>query len=525
MNFLDARTFDDQTTLDFDLCVIGAGAAAITLAQQLDKKEMRVCLLESGGPEFDAELQQAAWVDAVGDPVRRDIVSHPRQLGGATRLWGGRCVMFRPLDLEARPWANTPAWPLRYDELQTYYGRAAAVLQVPSLDRFKPQTWQAEAAYAPFFDNHLTPEMFIWCDVVDMAEYYTPLLKASPNVQLIFHANVTELVTGERDKAVSSVTVKTTNGRTHTITARAFVLAAGGMENVRLLLASRGTDSAGIGNQHDLVGRGFMDHPKSRDCGAIVPNNDNFRFSLLFKQKTDYGELQFNLSFTEQLQREEQLLNHCIYLDEPQYKEWMTPGYRAFKQVQERVKTKRFSPDLLSQLGRMMVNFGDVVDYTRKVRANRPLTPDHIPFANQLEQTADPQRRITLNDERRDQFGVPTLKLDWWLNDAEKRSLIRFHELLDAYLRRHNLGRLESRILNDPDDWPQFVNAHHPTGTLRMSHDPSQGVVDAHWRVHGMANLYVTGSAVLPSVSHANPTFTIVALAVRLAEQLKTSLT
>jgi choline dehydrogenase-like flavoprotein len=137
---------------------------------------------------------------------------------------------------------------------------------------------------------------------------------------------------------------------------------------------------------------------------------------------------------------------------------------------------------------------------------------------NYSEQLPNPQSRVTLGSER-DRFGVPRLVLNWIVSQQEIDTLMRMHEVLDGHLRRHDLGQLD----HSPAPFGEltFTDASHHLGTTRMSTSPRKGVVDEHCRVHGVSNLYVAGSGVFPTAGHANPTLTIIALAVRLAAYLK----
>jgi choline dehydrogenase-like flavoprotein len=132
-----------------------------------------------------------------------------------------------------------------------------------------------------------------------------------------------------------------------------------------------------------------------------------------------------------------------------------------------------------------------------------------------------------LLDGERDALGMPRIRLDWRLTDLDRRSLLRTHEALAKEFGRTGLGRIqiEAWLQDDKAGWSdELSGGYHPMGTTRMADDPRRGVVDRHCRVHGLTNLYVAGSSVFPTGGSANPTLTIVALALRLAEHLKAEL-
>jgi len=119
---------------------------------------------------------------------------------------------------------------------------------------------------------------------------------------------------------------------------------------------------------------------------------------------------------------------------------------------------------------------------------------------------------------------MPRAKLDWRLTELDKRSMRTFYQLLGREMGRTGTGRVQIRdwLLSDDRTWPSFISGGwHHMGTTRMSADPKQGVVDANCRVHGLANLYIAGAAVYPTAGAVNPTLTLVALSLRLADHLK----
>jgi choline dehydrogenase-like flavoprotein len=139
------------------------------------------------------------------------------------------------------------------------------------------------------------------------------------------------------------------------------------------------------------------------------------------------------------------------------------------------------------------------------------------------EQQPNRDSRVTLS-ERRDALGLPATRLDWRLTAADKASLLRNLRALGAEFAGAGLGRLHLS-LPEGDAWPHdLTGGNHHMGTTRMATDPRDGVVDAHCQVHGTANLHVAGSSVFPTSGAANPTLTLVALALRLADRLRSLL-
>jgi choline dehydrogenase-like flavoprotein len=139
---------------------------------------------------------------------------------------------------------------------------------------------------------------------------------------------------------------------------------------------------------------------------------------------------------------------------------------------------------------------------------------------NHMEQIPKPESRLDLS-ERKDRFGVNQLRVDWRIDPLEKEPLRRLHQLVQDQLARHCSGRLESQLDPLADDWPVSGDSAHHLGTTRMHADPGRGVTDPNGRVHSVRNLFISGNSIFPTSGHANPTFTLVALAIRLADHLK----
>jgi choline dehydrogenase-like flavoprotein len=141
-------------------------------------------------------------------------------------------------------------------------------------------------------------------------------------------------------------------------------------------------------------------------------------------------------------------------------------------------------------------------------------------FKTAMEQAPNRESRVMLGEER-DRLGCARVALCWSLTSLDRRTFDRGHEILHEELRRANVGSLETAFGPADDAWPPGLRgARHHMGTTRMHVDPRRGVVDPQCRVHGISNLYVAGSSVFPTGGAANPTLTIVALALRLAEHV-----
>jgi choline dehydrogenase-like flavoprotein len=315
------------------------------------------------------------------------------------------------------------------------------------------------------------------------------------------------------------------------VEASVYVLAAGGLENPRLLLASTNRSQAGVGNAHDLVGRFYMDHPCAQGTSTVDLRgltHEQVAHLMMFAEHVDpaYGKVQFRLTFSQRMQREERLLNHALRADFASSVH-STKGYRAARRLSARLRSKA-TDDLGQDISTSAAS--DVLDVLkdspallqhglRRVRGSAQPTCMYV--HDQMEQEPDPRSRVTLDWSRRDRWGLPRLRLDWRVGESTYTSQARMHQLFKEVLHRAGIDSVQSSILEHPGVRPAVTEMKHPSGTTRMSTDPAQGVVDPNMRVHGVENLYIAGSSTFPTVGHANPTLLIVALAARLAEHLR----
>src|SRR5687768_10674708 len=132
MKTTDVNELPASSTITADICIVGAGAAGITVATELDGDRQTVCLVESGGYQPDEETQALYALETVGHPVREKFMSRARYFGGTCNLWAGRCMRLTRIDVSPREWVPHSGWPLTYEELERYYARAARMLRLPS---------------------------------------------------------------------------------------------------------------------------------------------------------------------------------------------------------------------------------------------------------------------------------------------------------------------------------------------------------------------------------------------------------
>lgn len=533
MSFVESDALADASSLRAEVCIVGAGAAGITLACELDAAGIQVLLVESGGFELDEDVQALYDLESTGHPLRDSYMSRARYFGGSCKLWAGRSMPLNPIDLEQRDWVADSGWPIPYRELTDWYGAAGQVLELPSLDadalaRYRSQFSTAEARL--FESAALVPTVSVWArNTQRFGRDYRRRLAASRNVRVLLRHSVTDIQLDAGGVAVQGLVVKSLDGSTLSIAADEFVLACGGLENARLLLASRDRQPQGLGNAHDQVGRCFMDHPRTVFGKVHVPAD--VRLRALRGRPLPDGKLQIGIGLSAATQRREKLLNHYVTL-ELQTSGYAEARYQAMVQTAKVLLRRghagsrwdfksmrvRDLPNMVYLLSpkELMPHFAYRAFIAAREALPRKPRPQTYIVVYFCEQPPDAASRVTLAADR-DRLGVPKLKLHWRIDASVDDSVRRMQELLAQQLQRSGVGRLE------PGSGElRYTDASHHMGTTRMSADPRLGVVDADCRVHGVSNLFMAGSSVFPCAGHANPTLSLVALALRLGRHLRT---
>lgn len=525
MTILRAQDIAPDDTLEADICVVGSGAAGLTLARRLDGTGCRVILLEAGGFVHDEAAEADSFgIEHAGMPYRNPIASRGRWFGGSTNLWFGRIAKPQAIDFTHRPWVAHSGWPLTIESLGPWIDVAAEILAVPHHDKLAIENWSPNPTIQTFAgDGRTDLGVFLWSTDMYMARHARPAIERSSDVMLVTDATVNELVADAT--TVTAVLVVGPGGRRFRVNAAQFVLAAGGLENPRLLLASTGGQPTGIGNQHDNVGRYYLDHPRGEGLARVdlreLSDPQVERLAMLDERvDSPYGKAQLRVVFTEQLQRSEQLLNHSLhgYLVADAHR---NKGFESYKRVAERVRRRDVEDrrNLASDLATIVRSTPQLVGLGIK-RARGRLRPTEFVVVDQMEHEPDPESRVTIIPRSIDRYGLPRLRLDWRISASTRRSQRRMHELFRDALTRAGITTFRSDVLDHPDGELDLWDMKHPSGTTRMSASPRTGIVDADGRVHGVDNLYVAGSSVFPTSGHFNPTLVIVALSARLADHL-----
>jgi choline dehydrogenase-like flavoprotein len=544
----DLRDTPDGEPLTAAVCIVGAGAAGITLALSLIDSGLEVLLLESGGPEPEDDTQ-ALYAGRVADEQMHSPPDRYRQrrFGGSTTIWGGRCMPFDPIDFEPRAQVAHSGWPFGLDALAPYYPQANRLCEAgtfaytvaTAFDRPLPPVIPGFASEHFSFD---TLECFS-CPT-NFAARYQHKLAAAKHLRVMLHANVTALHLDSSGKTVERATVKTLSGMTHSVSARRWVLATGGLEVARLLLASRDVLPAGIGNAHDVVGRYYMCHVAGtlstiRLSGASKTIHHGYDVS-------DEGiYCRRRLALKPEVQRREGLANfvgrlHHPRITDPSHKTGVLSLLYLAKMFIPYEYGKRLHGEERFHFGTWLKHVRNVVldpfrtfAFAWHLLRDRKLADRKFPsiivepkapiysLDFHAEQHPNPDSRVTLTDEV-DALGMPRIQVDWRYTPADVETCRRAVALLAKDFETSGVGRFDYDEKDVEIEMTRYgaYGGHH-IGTARMGTDPATSVVDADARVHDVDNLYIAGSAVFPTSSQANPTLTIVAMALRLADHLR----
>jgi choline dehydrogenase-like flavoprotein len=516
-----------ETLFDADVCIVGAGPAGLAIASELADTHCRVLIIESGGREPSALTRYLDVVENVGAARQADQAEvRARAFGGTSNIWNGRCAPLDASDMEARDWVPLSGWPLPHADFAPYFKRAAGQLGLcpldydSSLDARQPFGSPLALSYS----DALRP--YLWQFSVDDTDSSVATRSARnmqqrdpANLRVLLHATVTELVPDASGTRIEWLEIRSLTGREAKVRARVVVLCAGGIETPRLLLASRRIVPSGIGNQHGLVGRHLMDHARCSLGQLRLPDAARLRPAFSLQSIEAHGRQRYflrGLALSAEFQRREQLLGCAGWVHET---EAADDPWSALKRLKMRQSDTRASD--LSALARQP--WLAARQLRRKLLERQPVLRKlaSVELMCDVEQEPAPDSRITLSDVN-DVLGMPRARIDWRISELQKRTILRFaQQSARTFASMGQQLSLAEYVRDGALDVAALRDVAHPSGTTRMAHSALRGVVDASGQVHGVERLYIAGTSVFPTQGHVNPTLTLVALAIRVADELK----
>ncbi|WP_207004557.1 FAD-dependent oxidoreductase [Trinickia mobilis] len=533
--FIDTRGVEEGIEVETTVCIIGAGVAGITLALEMGRLGIDTCLLESGGYKADDDTRDLYRGENVGLPYSFADGSRSRYLGGSSNCWGGWCRPLDPWDFDKRDWVAHSGWPFGLDELAPYYVRTHGLLKLGP-NNFDPAYWEgkigrADVRRVPLVTGDVRDTISQFSPPARFGKLYREDLERSTHVRVFLNANAVHIDTDRDAKTVTRIQVATLSGRHMTVTAKHFVLATGGIENARLLLASNQVQAAGLGNGNDVVGRFFMDHP--RLMSGSVRFTKAWARNKLYDIKYHYQNaavsahgtfISSQFALTHEVLERERLLNSRVWFYSLFYGEGSAGAEALIRCKQALLRKDQPGWKLRDDLATMAAHPVDTVGFglTRLLQP-RPLITD-VKMQAIVEAAPNRDSRVTLS-ALRDRLGMPRVKVDWRLDESVQRTFDRTFALVADALRAGGVAEVTLDAPLQGRAWPEALEGTwHHMGTTRMHDSPKEGVVDRNCKVHGISNLHIAGSSVFPTVGANFPTITITALALRLAGHLAQTL-
>lgn len=540
----DLNEADGDLERTYDLCLVGAGPAGITIAAELERSGLSILLAESGGLKPGATPDDLNVGESIGYPADL-LTSRFRGLGGTSTRWGGRCAMLDDIDFERRDWIDDSGWPLSLDSLLPSYERARSILNLNDdwssdedvLAQLSPQArQQGEADLRPYvwrvpspyrrksFKALALPASF---KGFDFGAVYRQQLARSQSVHVLLNATLVALQSRSEACDIEAVRLASLSGRRATIRARHFVLCCSGVENARILL-NASPELLECANRHDVIGRYLAQHPVA-SIGTVQTDRDGaMRLQRTYNvfQRPPRVSVAYTtgLALTRAAQQAHRLCNASVTLT---YEANASSSWAAFKRLKQSATTRTLGSKDVSDGVTVLRKFPMVNLARRYVFGREIYHRDPIIHVNaHLEQAPNRDSRIYLSNDR-DRLGVRRVVMDWRISGAELKTVRFLAGATKSELRRRGLGELETPSWissGEPLSAGHLASNEHHIGTTRMADDPEKGVVDRNCKVHGLDNLFVAGASVFPTGGHANPTLTIVALSIRIADHLRSLL-
>lgn len=533
------------------ICIVGAGPAGVVLALELASAGQDVLLVESGKHAPDGAIQ--ALGDAVLDGIQPHVamsLATRRQVGGATNIWGGRCVPFDPVDFDDRPFVPRSTWPVTYQEMAGYFQRTSdwfltgrAVFNSHDIPEVRRKTLVPGLPDGDMRSSDLER----WSLPTNFRTEYSRQLASTPGLRLATGLTCVEVLTDPSGRTVRGLRCRRLDGTEEVLTARRYVVACGGLESTRLLLASRSVVPSGLGNHAGFLGRYYMGHVSGDIC-QVVFDTPPRETAYEYERDREGVYVRHRMSLSRAVQHRERLPNIVAWLVNPALADPRHgSGILSFAYLA--LSSPTFGRRFVAEgIRRAAVGTGPRIVWPHVVNMLRdlPATAAFIPtFAYRRflkrrkapgffvrspnnrymlhyygEHLPNPESRVVLDDTV-DALGMPRLRIHLRYQDADFAGVVRAHAVWDRHLREHRCGRLEYEAGNPLENArARQGGGYHQAGTTRMAADPADGVVDPNLRVHGIDNLYVASSSTFVTSGQANSTFMIVAFALRLADHL-----
>ncbi|MBX9461718.1 MAG: FAD-dependent oxidoreductase [Aquamicrobium sp.] len=534
---------DGTSVHHHNICIIGSGPVGIALALELARRGQAVTVLESGAHMASVEASQHSRAEIVGTPKHADMmVAVQRSFGGTSNLWGAGCVPLDPIDFERRPGLTDASWPLEYRDFASHFADASRYANCG------PPVFEDEPPGVAIADREFRCSNLIrFAEPASFRTAHEDEIRRSQRIRLHLDATVTGMAFAS-DGRVASLLVRSRSGEVTTLKAKTFVVACGGVETARLMLAVQRTAPSAFGGVDGPLGRYYMGH-LSGEIAQMRLANAALDAGLDFFRGAHGRYARRRIIASDDVQRRENLTNVSFWPFMPPFRDAahrsavLSLAYLALsvpaigrRLVSEHLRERNSTPPapIVPHLGNLVAGLPELLRFMPRFLHGRFLADTRLPGLHvrnagrrygvhyHAEHLPHAESRVTLANQH-DELGMPRARIDMRVSDADVAPIVRTHQLLRDWVARTGLGELE--WLYPEQDMPARVLAQapdgvHQIGTARMGANSRTGVVDGDCRAFGSPNLYVAGSAVFPTSGQANPTFSAIALAVRLARHM-----
>jgi choline dehydrogenase-like flavoprotein len=505
---IDARELENNSVIEGDICIIGAGATGISMALKLMNTPHKVILLEGGGFEYDDKVQELYNGKITGHPYYPNKASRLHYFGGSTMHFGGISSTFDDIDFEKRDWVANSGWPISLKDIAPYYPEAGTNLDLIDPNDWSTDSWlkrKEEFVALPLDKKVIWSKMWQFSLPTRFGTKYKDTIVNAKNIHLYTYANVVDITANEGVNNIESVTVKNYKGKQHTVKAKKFVLACCSIQNARILLACNKQAPNGLGNDNDLVGRYFMEHVEIK-TGELWLSHVNH---LKFYEMVMGTKVRAELAISPEKQRELKVTNGSISLMPLEMSKKTIPSVKLWTQEDPRKSLDSF----------VKYSTLDKRNFVQRM-FSKSIFQSYGLFTR-MEQTPNPDSRVVLSKEK-DALGMSRADLHWALLPEDKISVYTINKLLGEQVGKAGVGRVKfADWLADETqkELPDFTSGGwHHLGTTRMSDSPKTGVVDANCKVFGIDNLFITGASCYTTGGAVNPTLTAIALSLRLCD-------
>lgn len=535
---------DDLQQSDAQLCVVGSGPVGLSLAVECARKGIRTLLLEAGGEAALPQVQQLSDAHLV-EPARHDDMSIAvaRRLGGTSNLWGGRCVPFDPIDFMPREGVEA-RWPISYSDMAAYLSRAVTATQSGA------PVYRAEEELRPDADDAFSLDTLErWVNTQSSAEVFRSDIHNHPLLDVRTLTTVTGMVFADNGTMTKLNVAHSLSGQRAQVPVRHVVLAGGGVETARLLLAAGMTSNDRFGGEDGPLGRTYMGHLIG-EIADIVFDDARVADAMDYHVDAHGSYVRRRLVASEDTQLSHGLLNTAFWplvppVADPRHKSAiLSLVYLALRDrrlgnrlVAEAIRRRHIPEDagpIWPHVKNILTGTPSAVAFSVNFLRHRYLSAHRMPgffvpnkarrygLSYHAEHAPNRNSQVRLNGQV-DRLGVPRLSIDLRFSERDAQSIVATHDLMEAWLARNAIGRIDYRVPKDRRAETILSSASHGThqiGLARMAHSRAEGVVDRDLQTFDCPNLHLAGCAVLPTSGQANPTLTAVALGLRLADRL-----